>query len=374
MQNQIGNQMSRNQKLLRAGHRLLVAGLVALAATTSGCAKDGSASTPAPNVVERNGEVPEVLATVGGDPITMADVHSRVGEALDKIETQYQRSRSKLVDSTIQAILRDRVLMAEAKKQGKTVDELVAAEAGVPLEPTDVEVSTWYQENRARIGNRTLDQVRPQIVAYLREQRRKDAMSKLEQRLDKDFNVKLNFEPYRLTFNNTGAPTSGRADAKVTLVEFSDFQCPYCQGFVPTLKRVEKEYGDKLLIVYRQYPIPNLHPNAFKAAEASLCANEQGKFWELHDIMFAEQQQLSVSDLKEKARRLGMNSKKFDGCLDSGRYVEQVQNDQKEGLRVGINGTPTVFINGILVEGGAVPFETIAGIINRELARADRAK
>ena len=158
------------------------------------------------------------------------------------------------------------------------------------------------------------------------------------------------------------------------MVEFSDFQCPYCQGFAPTLKRIEKEYGEKVLIAYRQYPIPSLHPNAFKAAEASLCANEQGKFWELHDVMFAEQQQLSVSDLKEKARRLGMNSKNFDGCLDSGRYVEQVQNDQKEGVRVGITGTPTVFINGILVEGGAVPFETIASIINRELARADRSK
>ena len=374
MQNQIGNHLSRNQKLLRVGHRLMFAGLIALGATANGCAKDGAASTPVLNVSEGSVNEPEVLATVGNDPITMTDVRGRAGEALDKIETQYQRSRSKLVDSTIQAILRDRVLMAEAEKQGKTVDELVAAEAGAPLEPTDVEVSTWYQENRARIGNRTLEQVRPQIVAYLREQRRKDAMSKLESRLDKDFNVKLNYEPYRLTFNNTGAPTSGKAGAPVTLVEFSDFQCPYCQGFVPTLKRIEKEYGDRVLIVYRQYPIPNLHPNAFKAAEASLCANEEGKFWELHDVMFAEQQQLSVSDLKEKARRLGMNSKKFDGCLDSGRYVEQVQNDQKEGLRVGISGTPAVFINGILVEGGAVPFETIASIINRELARADRSK
>ena len=374
MQNQIANHMNRNHKLLRVGHRLILAALVALSAIASGCAKDGAASTPAPNVAERNGEVPEVLATVGGDPITMADVHSRVGETLDKVETQYQRSRSKLIDSTLQAILRDRVLLAEAKKQGKTVDELVAAEAGAPLEPTDVEVNAWYQENRARIGNRTLEQVRPQIVAYLREQRRKDAMTRLEARLDKDFKVTLNFEPYRLTFDNTGAPTLGAAGAPVTVVEFSDFQCPYCQGFAPILKRIAQQYGDKVLIVYRQYPIPSLHPNAFKAAEASLCANEQGKFWDLHDVMFAEQQQLSVSDLKEKAHRLGMNSKKFDGCLDSGRYVEQVQNDQKDGLRAGINGTPAVFVNGIQVEGGAVPFETIASIINRELARADRSK
>ena len=352
-----------------------LAGLLALSVVLGGCARDSSAKTnaesPAPS---SSTSEPEVLATIGDEPVTMSDVRGRVGEALDKVETQYQRSRSKLIDSTIQAILRDRVLMAEAKKQGKTVDELVEAEAGVPMEPTDVEVGTWYQENRARIGNRTLEQVRPQIVNYLREQRRKNAMSKLEERLDRDFQVKLHYEPYRLTFNNTGAPTSGRPDATVTLVEFSDFQCPYCQGFVQTLKRIEKEYGEKVLIVYRQYPIPSLHPNAFKAAEASLCANEQGKFWELHDVMFAEQQQLSVSDLKEKARRLGMNSKKFDGCLDSGRYVEQVQNDQKEGLRAGITGTQTVFINGFLVEGGAVPFESIASMINRELARVERSK
>jgi len=349
--------------------------LLAVSVVLGGCARDSSAKTnvESPALSSSTSE-PEVLATIGDEQITMTEVHSRVGETLDKVETQYQRSRSKLIDSTLQAILRDRVLLAEAKKQGKTVDELVAAEAGAPLEPTDVEVNAWYQENRARIGNRTLEQVRPQIVAYLREQRRRDAMSRLEARLDKDFNVKLNYEPYRLTFNNTGAPTLGRAGAAVTVVEFSDFQCPYCQGFAPTLKRIEKEYGEKVLIAYRQYPIPSLHPNAFKAAEASLCANEQGKFWELHDVMFAEQQQLSVSDLKEKARRLGMNSKNFDGCLDSGRYVEQVQNDQKEGVRVGITGTPTVFINGILVEGGAVPFETIASIINRELARADRSK
>jgi protein-disulfide isomerase len=355
--------------------RWILAGVLAMSVVLGGCARDSSAKTnaaaPTPS---SSGSEPEVLATIGDEQITMTDVHSRVGETLDKVETQYQRSRSKLIDSTLQAILRDRVLLAEAKKQGKTVDELVAAEAGAPLEPTDVEVNAWYQENRARIGNRTLEQVRPQIVAYLREQRRKDAMTRLEARLDKDFKVTLNFEPYRLTFDNTGAPTLGAAGAPVTVVEFSDFQCPYCQGFAPILKRIEQQYGDKVLIVYRQYPIPSLHPNAFKAAEASLCANEQGKFWDLHDVMFAEQQQLSVSDLKEKARRLGMNSKKFDGCLDSGRYVEQVQNDQKDGLRAGINGTPAVFVNGIQVEGGAVPFETIASIINRELARADRSK
>jgi protein-disulfide isomerase len=132
---------------------------------------------------------------------------------------------------------------------------------------------------------------------------------------------------------------------------------------------VNQKYGDQVRIVYRQYPIPSIHPFAFKAAEASLCANEQGKFWDLHDSMFANQTKLSVTDLKQRAGELGMDRKKFDTCLDTGRYVEQVQRDMAEGARVGITGTPAVFINGVELKGGAVPFETVAAAIDQELRR-----
>jgi protein-disulfide isomerase len=181
--------------------------------------------------------------------------------------------------------------------------------------------------------------------------------------------VVVNFQPYRLTFQNEGAPALGKEGAPVTLVEFSDFQCPFCNRFAPTLKQVEKNFGDKVHIVYRQYPIASLHPFAFKAAEASLCAHEQGKFWEMHDILFGEQSKLAVTDLKEKAHRIGLDQKKFDTCLDTGRYVEQVQKDMKEGTRVGVTGTPAVFINGAELKGGAVPYETVAEAIQQELAR-----
>jgi len=150
--------------------------------------------------------------------------------------------------------------------------------------------------------------------------------------------VALSFEPYRLSFSNAGAPTMGPESAPVTLVEFSDFQCPYCRAAAPTLKQVANKYGDKVHIVYRQYPIASLHPFALKAAEASLCANEQGKFWPLHDRMFDDQTKLGVSDLKQQARELGMDGKKFDACLDAGKYVEQVQNDMKEGQRSRVAG------------------------------------
>lgn len=343
--------------------------------TLWGCAKEGDARTQTPSTaVSDESGIPSVLATIGDEPITLDDVRRRIGEDLDKIETQYLRARSRLVDTTLESMIRERVLQAEAKRQGKTVEEVIAAAAGAPIEPSDVEITAWYQENQARLRGRSLEQLRPQIAGYLRTERSKAAYQQLEQRIKKDLKVTVNFQPYRLRFANEGAPTMGREGAPVTLVEFSDFQCPYCQGFAPILKRVQQEYPDKVQIVYRQYPIASLHPFAIKAAEASLCAHEQGKFWEMHDLMFNEQQRLGVSDLKEKASRLGMNQKKFDGCLDSGRFVERIQNDLKEGARAGITGTPAVFVNGTIIEGGAVPYERVAAAIDKELARLGQDK
>jgi protein-disulfide isomerase len=239
-----------------------------------------------------------------------------------------------------------------------------------------VEVAAWYQENPNKVSGRTLEQIRGQIADYLRQKKRKDAADALRTRLMKEQKVTVNFEPYRVAFNNDEAPTIGKAGAPVTLVEFSDFQCPFCRGFAPSLKQIAEKYGDKVQIIYRQYPIPSLHPNAMKAAEASLCAQEQNKFWELHDMMFAEQQALSVSELKQKAGRLGLDQAKFNSCLDNGRYVERVQNDIKEGNRIGVgnSGTPAIFVNGNYMEGGAVPFEVVARAIDSELAKQPQGK
>jgi protein-disulfide isomerase len=356
---------------------IAIAACLSLGAVLAGCsdqkaaaAAPSKAATPAsPNAGD---DIPAVLAEVGSEKITLADVRSRVGDNLDQLEARYRQNRFALIDKTLQEILRDRVLGEEAKKQGKTIDQLVEAEIGGSVEPTETEISQWYLENRARLGGRTLDQIKPQVVDLLRQDRRKKAMAKLEERVNKDRQVTIHLEPYRYTLNNEGAPARGPADARVTFVEFSDFQCPFCGRFFPVMKQLEEKYGDKVRIVYRQYPIPSLHPNAFKAAEASLCANDQGKFWELHDAMFQAQEQLTVRELKEKAGRLGLDQKKFDSCLDTGRYTEQVQEDIKEGGRIGVTGTPALFVNGVQIEGGSVPFDVVAKVIDKELARASR--
>jgi len=372
MFNTVSNTSQRVWPARLANKRTAIALLLGLSAGFVGCTSNVSASekprkaTAGASAGDTAG--PVVLATIGDEKITMADIHGRAGETMDMLDGQYVRMRDKLVGSTLDSLLRERLIGAEAQKRGKTPDELILAEAGGTFQPTEIEISSWYKDNQSRVGGRTLEQVRSQINDLLTKQHRTDAIDKLDQRLRAERKVTVNFEPHRPQFANAGAPTVGKTDSPITLVEFSDFQCPYCQATAPVLKALEQKYGDKVQIIYRQFPL-SIHPFAFKAAEASLCANEQGKFWPMHDEMFGDQTKLAVSDLKQTARRLGMDGKKFDGCLDSGKYVEQVQNDQKEGMRIGVNGTPAMFINGAYVEGGSVPFPVLESLIKRELLR-----
>ncbi|MFL5619063.1 MAG: thioredoxin domain-containing protein [Gemmatimonadaceae bacterium] len=369
MQKDIAAPARRAPKTVRAFRVALSLGCVAALTTVTSC-REGSA-TQKDAVVQQGTSAAEpqaVLATIGDEKITMAELRTRSAERLDNLETAYQIAKSKIVKTALDSMVRERLLAVEAKKTGKSVDSLIAAEAGSSgFVPSDADISAWYQANQSRTGGRTLQELRPQIAELLKTERRIAATKKLEERLKGEQKVAIVYQPFRLQFNNEKAPSLGKSEAPITLVEFSDFQCPFCQSAAPTLKQVEQKFGDKVRIVYRQFPLTNIHPFAFKAAEASLCANEQGKFWQLHDVMFADQKKLSVSDLKQTARSLGMDGKKFDGCLDSGRYVEQVQNDQKEGSRVGVTGTPAMFINGVSVEGGAVPYSVLEAAIQKEL-------
>jgi protein-disulfide isomerase len=187
-------------------------------------------------------------------------------------------------------------------------------------------------------------------------------------RLKKEFGFKSYLEPLRAQLNTAGFPTRGPATAPVTIVEFSDFECPYCGGLFPTLKQVEKNYPQQVRIVYRQFPLTNIHPHAQKAAEASLCANEQNKFWEFHDSMFSNQSELSVADLKQRAVDLKLDPAKFNQCLDSGRMGTAIQADIQEGAKNGVTGTPALFINGRLLSGNQ-PYSEIKDVIEDELQR-----
>lgn len=317
----------------------------------------------------------EVLATMNGEDITLGDVREEVGNQLEQVEAQlvqcqanYERSRYQALEGGVRQVVESRLLDAEAEKRGISKEDLLAAEVEAVVEPvTDEQAEAWYGENQARLRG-TYEQLAPQIKDFLQRQRQQEAHDSFIDSLKEGTKVSYRLDPPRVEVESEGFPAKGPADAPVTIVEFSDFECPFCSRVVPTLEKVKEEYGDKVRIVFRQFPLA-MHPNAPKAAEASLCAAAQDKFWEMHDLMFEEQRQLTVADLKAKAERLELDTEQFNQCLDSGEYTDEVQTDMQAGQRAGVTGTPAMFVNGRLVS-GAVPFEQVAEVIDSELDRA----
>ena len=164
----------------------------------------------------------------------------------------------------------------------------------------------------------------------------------------------------------TEGMTKGSKNSPVTLIEYSDYECPYCARAEATIKDVLDEYGSKIYFVYKDFPLP-FHNNAQKAAEASRCALEQNKYWEYHDALFKNQQSLDTNSLKTYAKSLGLDEAKFSECLDSNKYTEKVKQDIEEGQSKGVTGTPTFFVNGKMLV-GAQPFDAFKEIIDKELA------
>jgi protein-disulfide isomerase len=316
------------------------------------------------------------LAVVNGETITEKQVQTEASIELERLEAkrlQFEsglvRDRHTIVENQLNQMIEDRVLTAEAKKRGTTTDKLVEEEVSKKvLPPADEAILKFYTDNRARINGSFADTARD-IRDYLLDRERDRVFAAFMDALKKEYKVTSYLEPVRITVASAGFPSKGPANAAVTIVEFSDFECPYCGGFYPTLKEIEKNYKDRIRIVYRQFPLTSIHPRAMKAAEASLCANDQGKFWEMHDAMFMDQSKLDIPDLKEKAAKLMVNTATFNACLDTSKHAAGIKNEILEGAKVGVNGTPTLFINGRFLSGDQ-PYEDLAKIIDDELSRA----
>jgi predicted DsbA family dithiol-disulfide isomerase len=320
------------------------------------------------------------LAVVNGQPVTEQDVRAAAAAELEAAERKrlvaeatFARENHSALERALDRIVQERVIALETAKRGVTETQLFQVEIEDKVQQvTDPEIAAFYESNRARIPA-TLEQAGEQIRLFLMNQRKGALYDGLIARLKKDYGYESRLQPFRSDIATEGHPARGPANAPVTLVEFSDFECPFCGSLFPTLLRLERNYGDKIRIVFRQFPIAELHPNAPKAAEASLCANEQQRFWDLHDAMFSDQQKLSVPDLKARASELKFDVNRFNTCLDSGKYADAVKKDISEGSKAGVSGTPGIFINGRFLS-GARPYEELQQIIDEELQLSQAAR
>lgn len=312
----------------------------------------------------------DVVATVGTSTITLDEVDAR---ALQEPVTSF--GGAKLVQAlymarraTIEEIVANRLLDAEAKARGIDRATLVEREiASKAPAPTEAEVAAWYQANPARVNGATLDQVRAPIRSLLIQQRMDAARATLVESLKTKTTVTISLEPPRVEVTDGGRPARGSSQASVEVIEFSDFQCPFCQRANPTVQQVLKTYGDRIKFVYRHYPLPN-HPNARPAAEASACAEAQGRFWDYHDRLFADPTKLTDADLKAHAEAVGLDMPKFNACFDNRQQKAGIDADIAAADAVGVTGTPAFFINGRAID-GAQPFDAFKRVIDEELAR-----
>jgi protein-disulfide isomerase len=290
-----------------------------------------------------------VLATVDGQPITEEDLLPSVqGQLRPLREQEYQIKRKAL-----ESLINQKLLEVEAKKRGlPNTEKLLEQEVDSKVaEPTDAELNAIYTVQKEQLGNRSFQDVKAQLSQNLKRAKVQQARQEYSTHLREENKVAILLGPPRAEVSFDPARVRGNPKAKVMIVEFSDFQCPYCGQVQSTLKTVLAKHPDTVALAFRDMPIQQIHPLAPKAAEAARCAGEQGKFWEYHDLLFANQAALDQSGLIDKARTLKLDEKQFESCLSSEKYKAQIQQDSQEGMRAGVTGTPGFFINGIFMSG-----------------------
>lgn len=341
-------------------HALAGLVLVGITACSTSAQPARQTRTPAPT---------DVVARYGDETLTLAEVDAR---ALSQPTSNFGSMR--LADalyearrSAIDDIINIRLIEREAKAHGVEVAPLLEREIGnkvVP--PSELDVAAWYKANPQRVNGATIEQVREPIRNLLTQERSQEARRAYLDSLRAKLAISVSLDPPRVQVEAAGRPTRGPKTAPVEIIEFSDFQCPFCLSAFPTLQKVLQTYGDKVRFTYRHYPLGN-HPNARPAAEASACAAEQDKFWEYHDRLFTDQSKLNLGDLREHAVAVGLNVINFNNCLETKKFARQVDEDVDAGNKVGVNGTPAFFINGRILS-GAQPFDAFKRVIDEELA------
>jgi predicted DsbA family dithiol-disulfide isomerase len=305
---------------------------------------------------------------IGGETITVGELDTWIKDQLFDQETRNGEA-AKLYEVRAQGaenLIAQRLVEAEAKKAGLDADGLLEAEAQKRTSVPDAEVERFYEEHKASFGDRPVDAVKQQIREHLERRRAPEAAREYVDSLRQNAEVAVLLERPRTQVEPVG-PSRGPADAPITIVEFSDYQCPFCRRVEPTVHEVLKRNEGKVRFVFRHFPLDRIHPQARGASEAAACADEQGKFWEYHAELFAENAQLDRPGLDAVAQKTGLDATAFKTCMDERKTQALVQKDVDAGSAAGVSGTPAFFINGIPLR-GALPAEDFQRVIDEELA------
>jgi protein-disulfide isomerase len=317
-------------------------------------------------------KAPAPVAKIGSTILTENDLHKDQGATLFDAENQLYEIKKNWVDSKAKPILFGQA----AKEAGLSLQAWQAKEIDAKAgTPSDQEIDQWTPRFAVR-GSTTpptdaqYAAMKKQAREYLTQQKRAQRENEVYQQLTQKYPIEMFFtKPEAPHINVTYSPDDpmkGSKSAPVTIIEFTDFQCPFCKRSQDTIKQIEQVYGNKVALVERQYPLP-FHNRAKPAAEAALCAKEQGKFWEMHDKLFPSQA-MEDTDIKRFATEVGLNQKKFDQCLAEHKYAARIEADIADGQRYGVRGTPHFFINGRPIS-GAQPFDVFKAAIDDELAK-----
>lgn len=310
-----------------------------------------------------------VVASVDGTDIKVSELGDDFVSAEKKALSTYCTELDRIRTAAVERAVQDKLLDAAAKAEGKDADTyLKDAVTAAVVEPTDAEMSAYYEKFK-REGAPEFDQVRPQVQRAMMEERSKEAFQGIMDGLKGKAQIQTMLPDVRPPAQEVDIPehaaTFGPDGATVEVVEFSDFECPYCAQAATAVSEVKKKYGDRVKFAFRHFPL-SFHPNARPAAEYAHCANEQDKFWAMHDEIFANQKALGTESLRAAAQTAGLDIGELDQCLASDRPGKAIEEDMKKASEVGVQGTPSFYINGRPFEGG-ISGDALGAAIDAEL-------
>lgn len=345
--------------------RRIVAPVVGLAMLAVGIISCSEKASTKPNFIFKPAPNQNSVALIDGKTITVDKLNQ--GVEMDLYEAQMKVYEIQM--NRVRQLAIENFMAADPKSKGLTNDEYLEKYVVSKATVSDKDIEAFIKEKNVPKEHIT-PELKGRVKEFLLREKKAQALeSWLAEKTQKNpIEVYLQ-EPKRPVFEvEVGdAPFLGAADAKVTIVEFSDFQCPFCSKGADVVHALKDKYGKEVKVAFKHFPLP-FHTNAAKAAEASLCAHEQDKmlFWKMHDLMFAAQDNLQIEGLKEMATKAGVgNIDVFMDCLTSGKYQARVEADMEQGKKIGVKSTPTFFVNGQMVM-GAQPIEVFSEIIDAE--------